>query len=453
MLEHGRGGGRVAAQPELEPVLDRILDQPRGLGRDQPLLGLALELRLAEEQGQEEAGAAGGVLGGDGGRPLEADPLGMGAQALEQRGAQARLVGAAQRRRHGVAVPAGVGLLVDRPGDCPLDAGALLQRGLAGERVVHHQLAAVQQRLEEIGEPLREMEALLGRHRRAGLEQRRITAPANLDAAEQIGLAARHPVQGGRAEARRRAEDLRVGDEAHRRPATVGGTAGRGNRAQGHTARIALDVERPIARDLDHKLAGERVDHGHADTMQAAGSLVHLAAELPARMQRGHDDLERTLVGKLGVRVDRDAAAIVAHGDSVGGGELELDARGVARHGLVHGVVQHLGHEVVQRALVGPADIHARPPPHRLQPLQHLDVVRRIALAAAVAGEIEQVRHAFRSDGQDCAGKSAVAMAMRTAALMVARGLPRQAVRQGSLEQSWYVCRDDTGLPRRSSPW
>ena len=233
MLEHGGRRGGMAAEPELEPVLDRVLDQPGRLGRDQPLLGLALELRLAHEQRQQQAGAAGGVLGGDRGGAPEADPLGMGAQALQQRRAQAGLVRAAERRRHGVAVPAGVGLLVDRPGDRPLDPAALLQRRLAGERLVDHELAAVEQRLEEVGEALREVEALLGRHRAVDRQQGRIAAPADLDAAEQIGLAARHPVQRGRAEARVGAEDLGVGDEADRGAAPVGRGTGRRRAAPG----------------------------------------------------------------------------------------------------------------------------------------------------------------------------------------------------------------------------
>ena len=127
--------------------------------------------------------------------------------------------------------------------------------------------------------------------------------------------------------------------------------------------------------------------------MQAAGGGVGLAAELPARVQRGHDDLERALVRKLGVRVDRDAAAIVADRDPVRGRELELDPVGVAGHGLVHRIVEHLGDQMVQGALVRAADIHARPAAHRLQALEDLDVVRGVALTAAVAGEVEEVRH------------------------------------------------------------
>ena len=222
VLEHGRGRGRMAAQPQLETVAHRILDQSRGFGRDQPLLGLALELRLAQEQGQQHAGAAGSVVRRHRTRAPEADPVGMGAQALQQGGAQASLMGAAQGRGHGVAVPAGVGLLVDRPGDRPFHAGTLIERCFAGERLVDHQLAAIQQRLEEVGESLREMEVLLGRHGRAGIQQGRVAAPANLDAAKQIGLAARHAMQRLGPELGRGSEDLRVRHEAHVVPRRFG---------------------------------------------------------------------------------------------------------------------------------------------------------------------------------------------------------------------------------------
>ena len=79
------------------------------------------------------------------------------------------------------------------------------------------------------------------------------------------------------------------------------------------------------------------------------------------------------------VRIDRDAAAVVGHGQPAVRLELDLDEVGVAGDRLVHGVVDHLGEEVVQRLLVGAADIHAGAAAHRLQPLQHLDVGRVVA--------------------------------------------------------------------------
>ena len=62
----------------------------------------------------------------------------------------------------------------------------------------------------------------------------------------------------------------------------------------------------------------------------------------------------------------------------------------MAGDGLVHGVVEHFGEEVVQRALVGAADVHARPLAHRLEAFQYLDVLggiaRRLLAPATGAG-------------------------------------------------------------------
>jgi len=74
------------------------------------------------------------------------------------------------------------------------------------------------------------------------------------------------------------------------------------------------------------------------------------------------------------VRVHRDAAPVVAHGDREILVQFHLDAGGVTGHRLVHRVIEDLGHQMVQRALVGAADIHAGAFAHRLEPLEHLDV-------------------------------------------------------------------------------
>jgi hypothetical protein len=73
------------------------------------------------------------------------------------------------------------------------------------------------------------------------------------------------------------------------------------------------------------------------------------------------------------MRVDRDAAPIVGNRQAIARFEQHLDTRRMARNRLVHGIVEHLGSKMVQRALVRAADIHAGATAHRLQPLQHLD--------------------------------------------------------------------------------
>ena len=107
--------------------------------------------------------------------------------------------------------------------------------------------------------------------------------------------------------------------------------------------------------------------------MQAARRLIGLAGKLAARVKRGEDNLQRAFLRKARVRVDRDAAPVV--GDAAGsvGVQLNLDPAGVARHRLVHRVVQHLGDEVVERAFIRAADIHAGALANRLQSLQHLN--------------------------------------------------------------------------------
>ncbi len=140
-------------------------------------------------------------------------------------------------------------------------------------------------------------------------------------------------------------------------------------------AAIGLAPEPPVARHLDLERVAKRVDHGHADAMQPACSTVRIAAELAAGMQRRQNDLERRLVWEARMRIDRNPAAVVAHGQPIAGSELDLDARRVAGNRLVHGVVEDLGGEVMQAALVGAADIHAGAATDRLQPLEHLDVL------------------------------------------------------------------------------
>ena len=83
------------------------------------------------------------------------------------------------------------------------------------------------------------------------------------------------------------------------------------------------------------------------------------------------------------MRIDRDAAAVVDDREKAVGLDLDLDEMGVAGERLVHGIVDHLGEQVVHRLLVGAADIHAGPPAHRLEPFEHLDVAGGVAALGA----------------------------------------------------------------------
>ena len=79
-----------------------------------------------------------------------------------------------------------------------------------------------------------------------------------------------------------------------------------------------------VAPDPQLQLARQRVDDGDADAVQAAGYLVGILVEFSAGMQLGHDDLGRRDAFAL-VDVDRNAAAVVAHGDRAVGVEDDFD--------------------------------------------------------------------------------------------------------------------------------
>src|SRR2546430_17317817 len=91
--------------------------------------------------------------------------------------------------------------------------GAVASR-FAGEDIRMHQRVGVDRRAEIILQAAREMETILGRHTLDALQQRGIAAPADLDAAEQIGFRAGHLEQALRLEGRLGAELVAVGPEA-----------------------------------------------------------------------------------------------------------------------------------------------------------------------------------------------------------------------------------------------
>ncbi len=127
--------------------------------------------------------------------------------------------------------------------------------------------------------------------------------------------------------------------------------------------------------------------------MQAARGRVSLAAELAARVEGSEDHLERRAVRVFGVRVDRDAAAIVGDRQPVAGLERDLDPAGVSGNRLVHRIVDDLGGEVVEGTGVGAADVHAGPAADWLEPFEHLDRRSVVTVRRGGCGGGEQVGH------------------------------------------------------------
>ena len=142
------------------------------------------------------------------------DAFAMGAQRLRQRVAQALFVRAALRRGDGVAIGMQERLGFRRPGDRPFDrALAVAVFGAAGEAARRDRRAPCRfRRVRKSSRPPGKFSVSS-----AGivvrLDQRRIAFPADFDAAEQIGLRARHAVELRRREMRVLAENLRIGLE------------------------------------------------------------------------------------------------------------------------------------------------------------------------------------------------------------------------------------------------
>src|SRR5690606_22469506 len=141
-----------------------------------------------------------------------------------------------------------------------------------------------------------------------------------------------------------------------------------------------LAVNPAAALDLHLQPLGERVDHGHAHTVQAAGNLVPaVLTEFAAGVQRSQHGFHRGAPG-LGMDAHGNAAAVVDDGQRAVLVDDDVDAVAIARHRLVDAVVDHLYEQVVQPARVGAADVHSRPPAHGFQAFEDLDLLGLVGL-------------------------------------------------------------------------
>ena len=153
-----------------------------------------------------------------------------------------------------------------------------------------------------------------------------------------------------------------------------------------------------VAPDGELEPARQRVDHRDADAVQAAGHLVGVLVEFSAGVQLGHDDLGRRHAFALwmSVGMPRPLSITVTEPSGV---ERDHHLVGEAGERLVDGVVDHLVDHVVQAgAVVGVADIHARPLAHGVEALEDLD---RFRVVVAVVGRDISGRFSHRREPQN----------------------------------------------------
>ena len=118
------------------------------------------------------------------------------------------------------------------------------------------------------------------------------------------------------------------------------------------------------------ELLRQRIHHGHADAMQAAGDFVVLVVEFSAGVQPREDQLDAAhLLFRMDVH--RHAAAVVRHGQGVVLVQDDVDFLGVAAERFVDRVVDDFMREVVRARGVG---VHARAAAHGLETGQDFDV-------------------------------------------------------------------------------
>ena len=111
--------------------------------------------------------------------------------------------------------------------------------------------------------------------------------------------------------------------------------------------------------------------------METTGHLVAVAAELAAGVEHGehHFGCTLALVAPGRIRIDGNATAVVLDPATAVGEQGDDDAIAKAGHRLVDGVVDDLPDEVVQTGETGRADVHAGALAHRVEALEHLDVL------------------------------------------------------------------------------
>jgi hypothetical protein len=206
---------------------------------------------------------------------------------------------------------------------------------------------------------VRRFEPLVGqRDRQALVEERGLLEPrpdrleVEVDRLEDVGV---------RPERDRRTGQLRIGEGL-----LLGQRRTRHAMVEGHPEGVAQ------LTDLDVQPGRQGVHYGGAHPVQATRDLVPPATELAAGVQLGEHHLHRGHAFAV-QHSGGNAAAVVGDGDPAVGPESDVDRVGDAGQRLVDRVVDDLPHEVVQPALTGRPDVHARALAHRLEALEDLD--------------------------------------------------------------------------------
>src|SRR6185437_10377801 len=140
----------------------------------------------------------------------------------QQSSAQSGFMGAAVRRRDRIAIGMDEAIVFAKPGDRPFERAmpaAFLD--LAGKALLRDEILTFNVLRKIILEAAGEVEDGFRREIGRSIEQGRAAMPADLDAAEEIGLCPRHAKQTCRLEFCALTENVGIGFEAHARATPV----------------------------------------------------------------------------------------------------------------------------------------------------------------------------------------------------------------------------------------
>ena len=126
--------------------------------------------------------------------------------------------------------------------------------------------------------------------------------------------------------------------------------------------------------------------------MQTTGDFVSAAAEFAAGVKHCHDNFQSRFVGIFRVGINRDSPTVIRDSNGIVCVHNNINFIGKTCNSLVHGVVQNLGHQMVQSCFIGAADIHSRPVADRLKPFQNFNGLGAV-IGYFRSCSIKQIRH------------------------------------------------------------
>ena len=140
-----------------------------------------------------------------------------------------------------------------------------------------------------------------------------------------------------------------------------------------NTVDVGLFPDLAAAAYSQDQQFGQGVYHRNTYTVQAAGYFVGVVIELTAGVQHGHDDLGCRYAFFF-MHVNRNTAAVIAHGDGLVRVDRDGDVVAMASQRFVDGVVDYFEHHVVQTAaIVSITNVHTGTFAYGIKAFQHFN--------------------------------------------------------------------------------